>query len=180
MKLASWVGVIAFGVAPVWAQDTTAPIDDDLATGVDQILIQPLEDDGAGGFGAGGLTLEDLQSLPSEGFQRELNDITTELQERVVSAPGATLRALDRLTGQVEDLTLKTGEIAVFGRIAVRLDDCRFPEGNPSGDAYVHVVVAAEGAQEPVFTGWMVASSPALNAMDHARYDVWPLSCSTS
>ncbi|MGB0439332.1 MAG: DUF2155 domain-containing protein [Paracoccaceae bacterium] len=32
----------------------------------------------------------------------------------------------------------------------------------------------------PVFEGWIIASSPALNAMDHARYDVWVLRCNTA
>ena len=30
---------------------------------------------------------------------------------------------------------------------------------------------------EPVFSGWMFASSPALSAMEHPIYDVWVLSC---
>ncbi|MDA9980314.1 DUF2155 domain-containing protein, partial [Yoonia sp.] len=30
------------------------------------------------------------------------------------------------------------------------------------------------------FAGWMLASAPALNAMDHPRYDVWALRCITS
>jgi len=32
---------------------------------------------------------------------------------------------------------------------------------------------------KPVFKGWMIASSPALNALDHPRYDVWVLRCIT-
>ncbi|MEZ5716636.1 MAG: DUF2155 domain-containing protein [Paracoccaceae bacterium] len=36
-----------------------------------------------------------------------------------------------------------------------------------------------EARDDPIFTGWMVASSPALNAMDHRRYDVWVLRCIT-
>ena len=31
-----------------------------------------------------------------------------------------------------------------------------------------------------IFKGWMFASSPALSALDHPRYDVWVLSCSSS
>ncbi len=31
-----------------------------------------------------------------------------------------------------------------------------------------------------LFSGWMLASAPALNAMDHPRYDVWALRCITS
>ena len=30
------------------------------------------------------------------------------------------------------------------------------------------------------FAGWMIADSPALNALDHPRYDVWVLRCITS
>ena len=33
---------------------------------------------------------------------------------------------------------------------------------------------------EVAFSGWMVASSPALNALDHSRYDIWVLRCMTS
>ncbi|MEO0381372.1 MAG: DUF2155 domain-containing protein, partial [Pseudomonadota bacterium] len=27
---------------------------------------------------------------------------------------------------------------------------------------------------------WMIASAPALSAMEHARYDVWVMRCTTS
>jgi len=33
--------------------------------------------------------------------------------------------------------------------------------------------------QYPDFDGWMIASAPALNALDHARYDVWVMRCKT-
>lgn len=165
--------------APALAQD--GGFSDDLQTGLDEITIQPLDEDAnVGGFGAGGLSLEDLQSLPNGGFQEELRDITTELQEKVASAPGATVRALDKLTGAVADLALETGATERFGRIEVFLGDCRYPEDNPSGNAYAYLVVRQEGVEAPVFSGWMVASSPALNAMDNQRYDIWPLSCKTS
>ena len=163
---------------PVMAQE--AGFGDDLETGLDSIVITPLDDGDVAGFGTGGLSLEDLQSLPNDGYQQELQDITTELQEEVVSGSGATVRALDKLTGAVEDLSLDVGGTANFGRIQVFLGDCRSPKGNPSGDAYAYLVVRVEGMEAPAFSDWMVASSPALNAMDHQRYDIWPLSCTTS
>ena len=67
-----------------------------------------------------------------------------------------------------------------MGALTVTLDDCRFPTDNPSGDAFEHLTIHYRAAAEPVFSGWMFASSPALNAMDHPRYDVWALRCSTS
>ena len=29
----------------------------------------------------------------------------------------------------------------------------------------------------PIFTGWMFASSPSLNAIEHPVYDVWVIDC---
>jgi hypothetical protein len=160
-----------------WAQDNG--LGDDFQTGIDQILVQPLDDSGIG-FGGDGLSLEDLQAFPNSGLQQELRDITIETQVKVTSGTGLNLRALDRLTGEVKDLTIAIGQPAVFGRISIYLADCRYPEGNRSGDAYAYLMVHAQGVEAPVFSGWMVSSSPALNAMDHARYDIWPLTCSTS
>jgi len=30
------------------------------------------------------------------------------------------------------------------------------------------------------FSGWMFADSPALSALDHPRYDLWVINCTTS
>nr|WP_246107279.1 DUF2155 domain-containing protein [Puniceibacterium confluentis] len=101
-------------------------------------------------------------------------------QEAVTDAPGATLRALDKLSGKVTDIQLSNGARQALGRIEVELGDCRYPEGNPSGDAYAFVTIREAGKADPVFRGWMVASAPALNAVDHPRYDVWVMRCQTS
>ncbi|MEL6359838.1 MAG: DUF2155 domain-containing protein [Pseudomonadota bacterium] len=34
-------------------------------------------------------------------------------------------------------------------------------------------------AGKKIFSGWMFASSPALNALEHPVYDVWVISCET-
>ncbi|MCB1332509.1 MAG: DUF2155 domain-containing protein [Roseivivax sp.] len=101
-------------------------------------------------------------------------------QETVTPGTGAIIRALDKLTGEVVDLRIANGASAVFGRITVSLRECRYPEGNPSGDAYAFVTVQEKDKDAPAFAGWMVGSSPALNAMDHPRYDVWALRCTIS
>lgn len=93
---------------------------------------------------------------------------------------GGVLRVLDKVTGNVTDLTLQAGETAALGHLKVSLEECRYPAANPSGDAYAKVVVRYRDDAQPVFIGWMLASSPALNAMDHPRYDVWALRCMTS
>ncbi|MBP1804546.1 DUF2155 domain-containing protein [Rubellimicrobium aerolatum] len=94
-----------------------------------------------------------------------------------VSAPGAVLRVLDKINGTTSDLELRDGETGEIGRIRVTLSECRYPADNPSGDAYALVGVRALPDDAPVFEGWLLASSPALSAVDHPRYDVWVLRC---
>jgi len=95
-------------------------------------------------------------------------------------ATGGILRVLDKVTGDVSDLTLQAGETAALGHLKVTLEECRYPAANPSGDAFAKVIVRYRDDPLPAFNGWLVASSPALNAMDHPRYDVWALRCMTS
>lgn len=99
--------------------------------------------------------------------------------EEVEVAKGAMLRGLDKLTGEVQDLSIENGKVAQMGRIMIALGECRYPAGNPSGDAFAYLAIGEVSAPDPIFTGWMIASSPALSAMEHRRYDVWVLRCIT-
>ena len=89
----------------------------------------------------------------------------------------SVLRWIDRLTGESGDMELARGQSATNGRLTIMLDECRYPADNPAGDAEAHLTISDTMRAEPVFQGWMIASSPALSALDHPRYDVWVLSC---
>lgn len=95
----------------------------------------------------------------------------------MASAPGGSLRFLDKITGTVLDLRLGRGQSVTQGRLTIQLDECRYPRDNPAADGQAHLTVMDSLSPTPVFSGWMMASSPALSAMDHPRYDVWVLSC---
>lgn len=100
--------------------------------------------------------------------------------QNAVSAPGAVLRALDKVDGKTIDITVPSGgAVDAFG-LTVELADCRYPAENPTGDAFAFLIIRDIDASEVDFQGWMIASSPALNALDHSRYDVWVLRCITS
>lgn len=99
------------------------------------------------------------------------------LASGVEQAPGAKLRMLDKLTGEVTDIDLADGKSKAFGRLTVQLDECRYNPENPAAEAYAHITVLEANSTDPIFNGWMTASSPALSALDHARYDVWVLRC---
>ncbi len=105
---------------------------------------------------------------------------TVGAQQSTNQAGGAVLRALDKYSGTVVDIELKAGTFQRFGRIEVILTECRYPAGNPAGDAFAGLQIREIGSDVPVFSGWMIASSPALNAMEHPRYDVWVLRCKIS
>ncbi len=92
-------------------------------------------------------------------------------------AEGGILRWLDKLTSESGDMELVRGQSASFGRLVVQLDSCRYPTDNPVSDANAHLTIVDPSVEAPVFSGWMLASSPALSAMDHPRYDVWVLRC---
>ncbi|WP_370455407.1 DUF2155 domain-containing protein [Tateyamaria sp. syn59] len=96
------------------------------------------------------------------------------------SAPGAVLRGLDKFSGQVVDIEMLAGRTVRFERLNITLTECRYPSGNPSGNAYAGLQISEVGREGVVFSGWMIASAPALNAMEHARYDVWVMRCTTS
>ena len=97
--------------------------------------------------------------------------------QNVTSGNGALLRGLDKVNGQTTDIEiLSGGGRAVFG-LEVDLADCRFPAGNPTGEAFAFLTIRTATSAEVLFQGWMVASSPALSALDHSRYDIWVLRC---
>lgn len=60
----------------------------------------------------------------------------------------------------------------------------RQPQAQPAADAHVQPATMPTIANTPIdpdriFSGWMFASSPALNALEHPVYDVWVIDCKT-
>lgn len=129
---------------------------------------------------------QDIQVTPLDDLLQELeveNGLslgTATSQAEVSSGVGGDLRILDKLTGEVVNLSLRIDEIAQLGFLSVTMVDCRYPADNPAGDAYTYIEVFDRNENQKLFAGWMLASAPALNAMDHPRYDVWVLRCMTS
>lgn len=103
--------------------------------------------------------------------------VTAAFAQDAVDAAAAKLRVLDKLTGEVTDVTLARGETKTVGRITVQMDGCRYYPDSPAAEAFVHLTILDAADPNPIFNGWMTASSPALSALDHPRYDVWPLRC---
>ena len=91
-------------------------------------------------------------------------------------APAAALRGLDKFSGLTTDFSAPVGGVAGYARLTVRVLACEAaPDGGDA--AYLEIVDGKDGAV--AFAGWMFAGDPAVSALDHPRFDVWVLSCST-
>ena len=98
-------------------------------------------------------------------------------QEQTNIADGALLRGLDKVSGEVIDFGLKSGDSYLLWKLDIKLSECRYPTNNPVGDAFAHLTISQDKSESDLFRGWMIASSPALNPLEHSRYDVWVLRC---
>lgn len=90
------------------------------------------------------------------------------------------LRALDKITARITEIALPIGQEVRFGTLAIGARYCRTrpPIETPETFAYLEIDdLKRSGERSRVFEGWMVASSPALNALEHAVYDVWVVNC---
>lgn len=110
-----------------------------------------------------------------------LGALSSAAQSNVATRHGdlVQLRALDTITGLVEDIEMPVGDTTVYERLMISVKDCRYPKGNISADAFAYLVIRDVREAVPAFEGWMIASSPALSALEHPRYDVWVLRCKT-
>ena len=102
---------------------------------------------------------------------------STSAQEQTNIADGALLRGLDKVSGEVIDFGIKSGDTYLLWKLNIKLSECRYPISNPVGNAFAHLMISQDKSETDLFRGWMVASSPALNPLEHARYDVWVLRC---
>ena len=101
-----------------------------------------------------------------------------------VANPVATFAGLDKITGRITRFDVYVDETVLFGALEITPRACY---DRPSSDtlqrtsAFLEVnQMSLDGSGERIFTGWMFADSPALNAVDHAVYDVWLIECKTA
>lgn len=94
----------------------------------------------------------------------------------------AKLRQLDKMTGQIQTYDIQVGEEVRVARLRVRLDACRAPKNNDvfGTMAFLKIWDTKYPEADEAFSGWMFAESPALSALDHPRFDVWVINCTTA
>jgi hypothetical protein len=104
------------------------------------------------------------------------------LAERIAN-PVAEFTGVDKITGRIITFDVYINETVQFGALQVTPRVCysRAKEEEPKTDSFVEVdEITLDRKIRRIFTGWMFAESPGLNAVEHAVYDVWLKSCKQS
>jgi hypothetical protein len=92
----------------------------------------------------------------------------------------AVFSALDKVTARISKLEVPLGETVQFGALKVTPRACfsRPPTEPPKTSTFVEVQeIQLDGKEQKIFSGWMFAESPGLNAVEHPVFDVWLTEC---
>ena len=113
--------------------------------------------------------------------------VTTQPDETIIEPPAvkianptAVFAGLDKITGRITAFDVALGETVRFGALEVTPRACytRPPTETANTDGFVEVdELTLQGELRRIFTGWMYATSPGLNAVEHPIYDVWLTDC---
>ena len=100
-----------------------------------------------------------------------------------VKNPVAVFSGLDKITGRTTSFDVYIGETVQFGALQVTPRVCYSRDQTEAQkiDGFVEVdEITLDRKIRRIFTGWMFAASPGLNAVDHPIYDVWLTDCKQS
>lgn len=100
-----------------------------------------------------------------------------------INNPIAEFTGLDKITGRIITFDVLIDETVQFGALQVTPRICysRPTTEAPKTTSFVEVdEVTLDAKIKRIFTGWMFAASPGLNAVEHGVYDVWLTNCKQS
>ncbi|HAO2891861.1 TPA: DUF2155 domain-containing protein [Escherichia coli] len=100
-----------------------------------------------------------------------------------ISNPIAVFSGLDKITGRITSFDVYIDETVQFGALQLTPRVCytRPDTETPKTDTFVEVdEITLDRKIRKIFSGWMFADSPGLNAVEHPVYDVWLKGCKQS
>ena len=92
----------------------------------------------------------------------------------------AVFATLDKVTARISKLEVPLNKAVTFGSLKVTPRACysRPPTEPPKTTSFVEVEeTQLDGQVKKLFSGWMFAESPGLNAVEHPVFDVWLTDC---
>lgn len=118
-------------------------------------------------------------ALPSLAFALLLAGAGQAAADRIAN-PVAEFTGVDKITGRTIVFDVYIDETVQFGALQVTPRVCNSAPDTeePRTDSFVEVdEITLDRKIRRIFTGWMFAESPGLNAVEHAVYDVWLKAC---
>jgi hypothetical protein len=103
-----------------------------------------------------------------------------EAQAARISNAVAVFAGLDKITGRVTTFDVYINETVQFGALQVTPKVCYSRDDTEAQkvDGFVEVdEITLDRKIRRIFSGWMFADSPGLNAVEHPIYDVWLTGC---
>lgn len=92
----------------------------------------------------------------------------------------AEFSGIDKITGRIIKFDVYIGETVQFGALQVTPRVCysRPVTEAPKTTSFLEVdEITLDRKIRRIFTGWMFADSPGLNAVEHPIYDIWLNNC---
>lgn len=123
---------------------------------------------------------------PANGFRPSITEQPAPAPQPASPSPavyGVVLGGLDKIAARTAKFEVNLGKSISYNTLIITAHTCktRPPEEPPESAAFLDIEERRpDGTQEKLFSGWMFASSPALNALEHPIYDVWVVSCKTA
>lgn len=109
-------------------------------------------------------------------FLISLTDVKAEKIKNAV----AVFSGIDKITGRIISFDVYVGETVQFGALQVTPRVCysRPITEKPKTTSFLEVdEITLNRNIRRIFTGWMFADSPGLNAVEHPVYDIWLINC---
>ena len=94
--------------------------------------------------------------------------------------PVAVFSGIDKITGRIISFDVYVGETVQFGALQVTPRVCysRPVTEKPKTTSFIEIdEITLDRNIRRIFTGWMFADSPGLNAVEHPVYDIWLTGC---
>jgi hypothetical protein len=93
------------------------------------------------------------------------------------------LRGLDKITARATTIYAPIGVPVRYATLTITARYCYSTPITETPETTAFLQIVDRRPDEPekkIFSGWMLASSPSLNGMEHPLYDVWVMSCKTN
>jgi hypothetical protein len=90
------------------------------------------------------------------------------------------MRGIDKITGRATTVLVPIGKSTQFATLTITARYCYAtpPTETPETAAFVQITDhRPDQPEHRIFSGWMYASSPGLNGLEHPLYDVWVITC---